>query len=196
MGQLSTYRKDSVVITAIEIISEVGIRGLTSKEIAKREGISEGTLFSHYKNMDEIIMAVLDYYSELDASIIETIEMKNLIPTEALKLYISIYAENYGNYPEITSLINISQMLTLEKHLADKANIIENYRVSYIKLLINKAQSSGLLNPNIDENILADLVVGSLIFIIYKWRKCSYGFALKEYMLNALEAILDSFTAH
>ena len=52
-------RKDSIVITAIEIMSELGIHGLTTKEIARRQGISEGTIFRYFRSKNEIILSML-----------------------------------------------------------------------------------------------------------------------------------------
>jgi len=194
MKHSSIYRKDSIVITAIEIISELGIHGLTSKEIAKREKISEGTLFSHFKNMNDIILAVLDYYTELDESIIETIETKNLPPLEALFFYASIYTESYDNHPEISCLVRIVDMFKHNELLDKRANEIAELKVSYLKSLFEKAQNSGSINPNIDSEILMDVIIGSFIFIIDKWRKNNYSFKLKDQVLTTLQIVVDAIS--
>lgn len=192
MRQTSMYRKDSVVITTIEIISELGMQGLTSKEIAKREKISEGTLFSHFKNMNEIILAVLKYHSELDASIVETVEVKDLSPIEAIKLFASIYAENYENYPESTCLINISEMLLQHVELVKQAEEIMSNRIIYFKSLLEKAQKCGNINPVVDSQILIDMMVGSFLMIVYRWRKSKYAFKFKAQIISTLEIFLET----
>lgn len=193
MGQTSIYRKDSIVITTIEIISELGIQGLTSKEIAKREKISEGTLFGHFKNMNEIILAVLNYHSELDTSIIETVEAKKLSPIESIKLLASIYSENYENYPESTGLINISDMLLQKEELAKKADEIIDKRVKYLKVLIENAQKAGDISPLVDSELLTDLMVGYFRIIVQKWRKIKYEFEFRKQVLKDLETFLNAF---
>ncbi|MBU3099462.1 MULTISPECIES: TetR/AcrR family transcriptional regulator [Clostridium] len=193
MRQTLISRKDSVVITTVEIISELGIQGLTSKEIAKREKISEGTLFSHFKNMNEIILAVLKYHTELDASIIETVEKKNLSSIEAIRLFASIYSENYENYPESTCLINISGMLLHQGELVKKEAEIIDKRIIYFRILMEKAQKSDNLNPVIDSRILTDLMIGSFLAIVYRWRKSDYKFKFKEQVLSTLDVFLEAF---
>jgi len=195
MAQSSIYRKDSVVITAIEIISELGIQGLTSKEISNREGISEGTLFSHFKNMNEIILAVLNYNSELNTSINETVESKNLSPVEAIRLFASICSENYENYPESTCLINISNML-FQEEISKEAATLENKRISYLMSLIEKAQKSEDINPSVDSEVLLDLMAGSFYMIVHKWRKSKYTFNFKEAILTALDVLLNAFSTY
>jgi len=193
MRQASIYRKDSVVITTIEIISELGIQGLTSKEIAKREKISEGTLFGHFKNMNEIILAVLNYHSELDTSIIETVEGKKLSPIESIKLFASIYSENYENYPESTSLVNIPDMFLQKDELARKADEIVDKKTTYLKVLIEKAQKSGYIDPLVDSELLTDLMVGYFRVTVQKWRKSKYEFRFKQQVIKDLETFLDAF---
>lgn len=196
MRQTSINRKDSVVISSIGIISELGMQGLTSKEISKREKISEGTLFSHFKNMDEIVLYVLKYHSELDTSIIETVELKKLSPLEAIRLFASIYAENYENYPESTCLINISEMLLQHGKVATEAEEIMDMRIAYLKSLIEKAQISENLNPEIDSQILTDMLIGSFLAIVHRWRKSKYTFKFKEQVLMTFETFLNAFSRH
>ena len=196
MRQTSINRKDSVVITTIGIISELGIQALTSKEIAKREKISEGTLFSHFNNMNEIILAVLDYHSELDTSIIETVELKNLPPLEAITLFASIYAENYENYPESTCLLNISAMLLHQGELVNQAENLINKRIVYFRLLLEKAKKCEDINPAIDSEILTDIMAGSFLAIVYRWRKSEYAFKFKEQILNTLEVFINAFSKY
>ena len=170
MKQQSIYRKDSIVITAIEIISELGIQGLTSKEISNREDISEGTLFSHFNNMNEIIIAVLNYNLEIDRSINETVEIKNLSPIDSIKLLASIYSENYENYPESTCLINISNVL-FQDEISKRAEEIEYKILSYLKSLIEKAQISKNINPSVDSEVLLDFMIGSFFYDCTKMEK-------------------------
>lgn len=195
MKQQSIYRKDSIVITAIEIISELGIQGLTSKEISNREDISEGTLFSHFNNMNEIIIAVLNYNLEIDRSINETVEIKNLSPIDSIKLLASIYSENYENYPESTCLINISNVL-FQDEISKRAEEIEYKILSYLKSLIEKAQISKNINPSVDSEVLLDFMIGSFFMIVQKWRKSKYTFNFKESVLTTLDAFLSAFSRY
>ena len=49
MGDNILHRKEQLILTAIEIIDEIGIQRLTTREIAKRQQISEATIFRHFK---------------------------------------------------------------------------------------------------------------------------------------------------
>ena len=81
------HRKDRIILTAIEIINELGIQGLSTREIARRQEISEGTLFRHYKSKNDIILAVLDDFSKYDADIFHSVELKKLKPQRSTYLF-------------------------------------------------------------------------------------------------------------
>ncbi|MDP4091416.1 MAG: TetR/AcrR family transcriptional regulator, partial [Bacillota bacterium] len=53
--RLYIKRKERVTLTAIDILNELGFQGLSTKEICKRQEISEGTRYEHFKNKNEDI---------------------------------------------------------------------------------------------------------------------------------------------
>ena len=44
---------------ATEILNRVGIQGATTREIARRAGVNEVTLFRHFKSKEQLLRAVL-----------------------------------------------------------------------------------------------------------------------------------------
>ena len=72
------HRKILLIITTIDIIDELGIQGLSTREIAKRQGVSEATIFRHYKNKNELLLAVLDYFSQFDEDIFQSTRIKRI----------------------------------------------------------------------------------------------------------------------
>jgi AcrR family transcriptional regulator len=76
----SLHRKDRLILTTIDIIDELGIQSLSTREIAKREGVSEATLFRHFKSKNDLLAAVLEYYSKFDDDIYQTTGINKLKP--------------------------------------------------------------------------------------------------------------------
>ncbi len=63
MAQQYEPRKDRVqqiAQAALELIAESGLRSFTTKAIAKKVGITDGTIFRHFKNKEEIVLAAMD----------------------------------------------------------------------------------------------------------------------------------------
>ena len=187
------HRKDRLVITTISLIDELGIQGISTREIAKREGVSEATLFRHYKNKNELLIAVLDFYVKFDEDIFMTAKLKGLTPNKAIQFIMSSTAEYYENYPAITAITQTMDVLQYEPDLKNKIqNMIFN-RSNYITQLIEEAKRIGEIKPNVDSRELSDIIVGSFIEIILKWR-ITRDFSLKGRIMSAVNVLLDSFS--
>ncbi|MFN3505333.1 MAG: TetR/AcrR family transcriptional regulator, partial [Caldimicrobium sp.] len=66
MGKAKASKtKEKLLKAALELFSEKGYLGATTKEIAQRASVSELTLFRHFKNKENLFISVLDYYSFL-----------------------------------------------------------------------------------------------------------------------------------
>ena len=188
------HRKDSVILTAIEIIDELGIQGLSTREIAKRQGISEGTLFRHFKTKNDIILAVIDYFSMYDDDIFHSVKLKGLSPKEAILFVIDSYVTYYENYPAITAMTQIYGVLSYEEDFAVKIKSILSLRKNYLRQIIEDGQKSGEFNPDISSDIMVDIINGTFYEICLSWRLDNFGFALRDKTLAAINVIISVFS--
>ncbi|MHB8062171.1 MAG: TetR/AcrR family transcriptional regulator [Ruminiclostridium sp.] len=187
------HRKDSLILTAIEVLNELGIQGLSTREIARRQGVSEATLFRHYKTKSDLLVAMIDYDSKFDSDIITSVRMKKLNPRAAIIYFINSFAEYYENYPAITAISQAYDVLSCEPLLADKIKHSFFTRLGFLKELTLEAQLVGEINKVDDSEKLAYLIWGSFMSICLNWRFNKYSFSLKEYTLSTLDIALDAF---
>lgn len=187
------HTKDSLVLSTIQVINEQGLQGLTTREVAKRQGISESTIFKHYKSKNELFLAVLDYFSQYDEAIIQSLSLKNLNPIEAITYFVEAYVTYYENYPEITGIILSYEALMREEELSDVVKGIFTSRYSTIELLIEEAKFKKIIPEHVVPKSLADLIIGLERAIVLRWRLDNYNFPLKEHTLKSLKMLLDSF---
>ena len=54
-------RRDQILRVAIELFSQRGFSGTTTKEIANAAGVSEAMVFRHFANKEELYSAILDH---------------------------------------------------------------------------------------------------------------------------------------
>ena len=81
---IELIHRERLVITAIDLIDEKGFQGLSTREVAKRERISEATVFKHFQSKKELIIAVLRHTSQYDEAIAEATLAKDLNPREMI----------------------------------------------------------------------------------------------------------------
>lgn len=192
MMEYKLHRKESLIITAIDIIDELGIQGLSTREIARREGVSEATLFRHYRNKKELLRAVLDYFCKFDYDIFQSAELMKLKPCDSIRFFVKLSVEYYENYPAITSIMQVFEAVRYESDLEEKIKEILNNRTGFIKQLIEKAKEEGELSKDINSEDLADLISGLCREICLKWRINDRNFSLKERTMETLDMVLNS----
>jgi AcrR family transcriptional regulator len=56
------HRRESIIVSTIEVLNRVGLQNLSTKLIARQEGVSEGTLFRHFESKTQILAAVIDQF--------------------------------------------------------------------------------------------------------------------------------------
>ena len=193
MREFILHRKDRLIITTIEIIDDLGIQGLSTREIAKREGVSEATLFRHYATKNDLMYAVLDYFSKFDSEIYQTTQMKGLKPKEAIIFFVSATFEYYENYPAITAIMMLMDILRYEPDLCERVNQIISSHNGYLKRLVEEAQQSGEIKATANIDFLAEQIAGLCRETCLNWRIQNKQFALKERTLSSLMMLLDAF---
>lgn len=187
------HRKEGIVISTIEAINEVGLQNLSTKIIAKKEGVSEGTLFRHFKNKTEIMIAVLDHFSQFDDAIIEASINRKLNHLDTIKYFITAYAEYYENYPAITALVQAYDTLVHEAELSQKVRNIIDKRSAFILKCIDMAKNEGLLKKDIKSELIEDLITGATREICLKWRLSDYKFSIKDRTIEMINVLLYEF---
>lgn len=189
------HRKEAIIITAIEIIDELGLQGLTSRQIATRQNISEGTLFKHFKNKSEIILSALDHFSQYDTDIMKTVTKRGMKPIEGIKYFIDTYSVYYENYPAIASILHTYNELMSNPDFQEKVRSITNNRMEFIMDLIEEGMRIGEIKDSVDKENLMFIIFGIERSICLKWKMEGYKFSLRERIMSALNMILDAFKA-
>lgn len=185
-------RSEKIVLTAIEILDELGLQGLSTKEICRREGVSEGALYKHFTSKDGVMLGILECYSKYDNDIKETIKLKRLSAKEGITYAISRYAEYYENYPAMTAVLNSHETLRHEAGITDKLAEIFEARNSLFADLIEKGIKVGEFKSDLNSEVLSDIILGACMSVTLKWRMRNRSYPLKEKILEAHDEIMRS----
>lgn len=194
MNKSLVKRRESIIVSTIETLNDVGLQNLSTKLIAKHEGVSEGTLFRHFKNKSEIMLGVVDHFSQYDDAIIETCKRTNLSPLETIKYFFNAYAEYYENYPEITVVVQAYDSLMCDPELSEKVRSIINKRSEFIIKTIKEAQDNGIIQSNQDCRLIENIISGASKEICLKWRMGKFSFSIKEKTAEMVDAVLTGFS--
>lgn len=59
------YNRDAWLATAIEVLSKDGQAKLRTEHIAKALGVTRGSFYHHFKNREEFVFALVDFWAHL-----------------------------------------------------------------------------------------------------------------------------------
>lgn len=186
------HRKEQLILTAIDIINELGIQKLTTREIAKRQNISEATLFRHFKNKNELVLAVLDYFIQFDSDILQSAKLKYSSPKEALVYFLTSIAEYYENYPAITTLLQTFDLLIYEEDLADRVKEIQRSRISMIAGFVEEAKQASEVQEDLDSENIALIISGYFRELCFHWKMNQYSYSLRDHMISTLKKLIGN----
>jgi len=194
MGRSLIHTKEGLVLSTIDVIHEVGISNLSIRKVANEQGITDAAIFRHYKSKNELLLAVLDYFSKYDSDVFATVQLKKLSPTDSIYYSLDTYATYYENYPAITALTQIYEVFRNEFELRGKIDSIVGNRLIFMKGLVEEAILLHEIVPQVNSEQLALMIWGYFREICMKWRINEYAFSLREQVQEGVGMILSAFS--
>ena len=143
----SETRRRQVAQAALQTIAEEGVAQFTTRAVAARVGISEGTLFRHFGNKQEVAleaMALLE--QEIEQGLVETGD-----PLQDLEGFFRHRAALVGADGSVGRLIFSDTLV----HLAGEEGRVALNRwrsksVGYLSARLQTLHQAGRLNPGLD----------------------------------------------
>lgn len=175
---MKSSRQVEIVETALELISELGIQGLTMKNLSKRIGISEPAIYRHYENKIDIMIAILHILKEKTGNIFENEHKANRTALEKIEDLFMQHFQNFSENPALLSVIFSEEIFRNEPDLIKKIFEVIEKNGNILKEIIKQGQNNGEIRHDIDVNHLATMIMGSLRLFVKQWQFNDYAFDL------------------
>ncbi|MDP4095011.1 MAG: TetR/AcrR family transcriptional regulator [Bacillota bacterium] len=190
----ASIKKQSITFTTIDLINEFGIQGVSTREVAKRQGISHGAVFQYFPKKNDLLLSVIEYFSLFDHDLFHSTRIRNMKSKEAIIYYIENYMIYYESYPAITAVYQMYDVLQNDTELGDKVKNVYNTRLDFMTKLIEAAQKEGSIRNTEGCTALPVILTSYIRGICLKWRIEGYGFQLRKTAMQAINMILDAFS--
>lgn len=190
---MKTARQIQIAETALDLISERGIQGMTMKNLSRKIGISEPAIYRHYENKIEILIAILDIFKEHVASIFEQELHANRSPLEKIEDLFMQHFSSFSHNPSLVSVIFSEEIFRNEPTLINKIYEVIEKNASILRSIIKQGQASNEIRTDIGANHLAIITMGSLRLFVKQWQFNNYVFDLNvkgKELVNSVVALL------
>lgn len=181
-------RKAQIVKVATDLFAKKGFKGTTTREIAKKAGISEAVIFRHFARKEDLYDAIIDFHcsDEQGESMLIAI-LKEKKGREVFSTLASILIEGHQKDPSFLRLFTYS---AIEKHRLSEMFVRKRALelIEYLETRIRKLIREGVFRQT-DPALAARAFMGMVIQ--YSIAQEIYG--LKKYFTRPNEAAVSVF---
>jgi len=177
---MSTERQQEIIDTSLEIISELGIQGLTIKNLSKRIGISEPAIYRHYDNKISILIGILDYFRHNGEQMFSKLAASNDSPLQKIESIFQEHFKAFRRNPSLVSVIFSEEIFRNEPLLLEKIRSIMEKNSSVVMELVKEGQLKGEIKTGFEPGYLTIIIIGALRMMVKKWQIGDESFNNRE----------------
>lgn len=193
MADSYVSRRDKILASAIELIGDLGLHALTTKNLAWKENISETLIYKYFGGINEVLLEVVKEYAAFDTNIQKTVERLDGTYMDKIKYYADTYATYYDNYIGMAAImLHYEELL----HLTDTREIISDcilkrneFVCGLFENAIENKEIRAVFSPKELTLIYNGIFTEGLIERRTRYSRKSFRIEIKE-MINRLDRML------
>lgn len=154
--------KKKILIVAMELFAENGYNGTSTAQISERSGMSQGSIFKHFKTKDQLLLDIITPVSSiLTKDFIN--ECKKYDDLDSLVRFIV-----YSRFQLITNNQPLFKILIQEVAINDNIrkvfqDIFTSFLVNLIPIIKKCNITSGEIDPSLSPLAISRIFIGQLI---------------------------------
>jgi AcrR family transcriptional regulator len=179
--QPSATRRLQIVEAALELINDQGVHHLTAAKIAAKVGISDGTIFRHFKNKEEIVIAAMDYF---EALMFQDFPPADADPMVRLRSFFIQRLLLLRKHPAILQLADNDRLAEAAGEAgASRMRSMVQRNFAFVLQCLAEAQEQGKIGADISLTTFVWTVTGILRGVVTAWR-----FGIIEREVSSIDA--------
>lgn len=183
-------RQKEIIDAAGKILTQSGISGLTTKNLAKEMGFSEAAIYRHFPSKEAIILAMLGFLKSNMESRISGVNLSQGVEGQFRAIFSSQFSFFAQNQHFVVAVF--SDGLWEESAQVNQAILaLMQTKMGYLLPLIQQGQSQGLFKSSILAEQLAHIVLGAFRLHMFKWRISGFSFDLVSSGDQLVNSILE-----
>ncbi|MGA7826020.1 MAG: TetR/AcrR family transcriptional regulator [Geobacteraceae bacterium] len=189
--ETTEIRQQQITDAALRIIGDKGIHGATIAEIAAEVGISEGNIYRHFKNKEEIVKSVIVKIGKDLCQIVTSVQgisdpLKKM--GEIFKRHLAYATNNKG----IPRTIFSEEVMVIHESLREevKARLMTYCKGVYET--IREGQKLGFILPDLDPEAVTSMFIGTINFTVIRWTLSNFQLDMETDGKNLWETFRKS----
>jgi AcrR family transcriptional regulator len=161
MSRESTdIRQEQIKKAVLDIIAEEGLHNISTRNLAKKIGLTEGAIFRHFPTKRDIIKGIMDDVAKDLVGSLRTIVLEPSKTEEKLFKYLCKNVKYLRENRGITILLFSEATHLGDKELKEKLNQILSEQKQFIIKMVKDGIAEGIWNKDINPDDMAMLYMG------------------------------------
>jgi AcrR family transcriptional regulator len=160
MGR-SLTKKTDVIDAALSLFMKKGIKATTTRDIALRAGISEGTIYRHFQSKDDLAESIFEQNLEYFYKFLKGYLSHAGTPGEMLQAFVQGFFEFSRKEQRSYSFIIAAHQTELKKHSREKMKPMQ-----MLMKILRLGQKQGIFRK-LDLQLASSMVMGTIMQTIF-----------------------------
>lgn len=164
MTTSETSLREKILLTAKSLFIQQGYHGLAMRQISEAVGVSKAALYYHFKDKEELFLAILDIYLNEIESAIDEIQSKKLSSSEQLRMFVEYILSQPA---EQRAVMRLGSQEMAQLSASSRKSFGKVYREKFIGKLIAIFQA-GIESGEL-KSLNAEVATWALLGIMYPY---------------------------
>jgi TetR/AcrR family transcriptional regulator, fatty acid metabolism regulator protein len=177
---MRTTRQNQIITSALELINEKGIQGLTIKNLSKKLNITEPAIYRHFANKIDILVALLDLLQTNNSAIFESEVNSSKNALQKVEQLFEKHFHVFSQNPSLAAVVFSEELFRNEEILTAKILEVIERNSQLLFAMIKEGQDKNEIRNDIPPEHLVIVILGALRLFVKKWQ-------LKGFQANLFE---------
>lgn len=181
--------RERILIAAASVFAEQGMKGATTREIARTAAVNETTLFRHFQNKELLFKAVVEKAATRISEALSGPGMSNNDLYKDLMYYAVVYNRVLEeNEPLVRMLLGEARRQKEEARLI-AFNVWKPIRESLVDYL-DKAKEKEQIRKDVDTNQAVDVLKAMILGHLFRRGTIPMTYSTEQYLQTALDIFI------
>ncbi|MCE5267070.1 MAG: TetR/AcrR family transcriptional regulator [Planctomycetaceae bacterium] len=183
-------RREQIAEAAMSLVASQGLRRLSLAAVARRVGLVPSGIYRHFKNKDELLLAVLDRVEERLMANVEAARDEADDPIEQLRGVLMRHIRFIREGRAVPRIIFADDVHAGSPERRRRVAQIFNRYAAAVGKIIAAAQSQGQIRPDCNRQTLVMMLFGIVVPAGILWHLTNGGFDVTRHAQRAWQLFL------
>lgn len=180
-------RQLEIIEVAGKLLTRSGINGLTIKNLAYEMNFSEGAIYRHFKNKEEIILTLLRYLHENVREILRKAPEEDDFEEALTSLFVKL-ARYFKENPYYVVAVFSEGLMDESARVSEKIMVLIGTLMTHVQLIVQEGQKRNQIVNSIDAKQIAHIITPSFRHQMFRWKMSNFTTDIERDMASLAEA--------